>query len=241
MKNKIILYDIENFPHVGEFWDGMYEQNILSVLEYGGIASIAWKELGKKKVHAIALPMYHGKDKDVQLLKVFHKVLEEADIIVAHNGNSFDIKKLNAYFIRAGLSPLPARKSIDTLRVAKTYFRFNSNKLDELGHYLGLGRKVQTGGYSLWQGCKRNDPRAWRQMIKYNKMDVILLEKVYYKFLPWITNHPFVNNNKGKCPNCGTEHLQKRGFSMIGKKLVQRYQCLNEGCGAWTTDNKLIK
>ncbi len=242
---KVALLDIENFPNKGAFWDGMFEQNILWVEEYGGLASFAYKWLGESRLYGHGLCDYTG-NRAKKLLAELHAVMMEADVIIAHNGDAFDIKKANAYFIRYGFAPLPPRKTVDTLKIAKKYFRFNSNKLDNLGDYLGLGRKIQTGGLPLWQDCMATPviQPAWDLMLKYNKQDVVLLEKVYFKLLPWIQNHPNLNvflMRKDTCPNCMVGHLQKRGFELAGKKLIQRYQCQNVGCGAWTNEKKILK
>lgn len=237
----ILLIDIENFPNTGLFWDGMYEQNIISITDYGQLLSFAYKWLGEDRVYAHSLNEFKTQ-KLKSLLRKLHEVMSMADIIIAHNGNAFDIKKANAYFIRYGFKPLPPRKQIDTLLIAKRYFKFPSNKLTELGKYLGLGVKVETGGFKLWQDCYNGKQDAWKRMIKYNKYDVVLLEMVYLKMLPWVENHPNLNvltNHKESCPNCSRNSLQKRGKQMMSKKLVQRYQCMS--CGTWTNENKLIK
>ena len=75
---------------------------------------------------------------------------------------------------------------------------------------------------------------VWRKMVKYNKRDVSLLEKVYIKMRPWINNHPnlnLINDTKELCPNCGG-HLQKRGFAITRVAKHQRFQC--QSCGAWS-------
>ena len=79
-------------------------------------------------------------------------------------GDEFDIKKANARFIYHGLKPTKFYLSIDTKKVAKKYFKFDSNSLSSLGEYLGLGEKVDTGGYSLWKGCLLGDPASWKKM-----------------------------------------------------------------------------
>lgn len=236
---KLVYIDIENSPNKGFFWDGMYEQNILSTIEYGTLISFSASIEGDPKVYAWSLNDFK-RNKKYQLVKKLHEVMSMADVIVAHNGDKFDIKKANTYFIKYGFKPLPPKKTVDTLKIAKKYFKFNSNKLSELAKYLGIGVKTETGGFKLWEDCMKNKPSAWKLMVKYNKQDVVLLKKVYKKMLPWIENHPHLArliNVYGKCPNCLSERLMKRGFELIGKKLVQRYQC--QGCGAWTNQNKI--
>jgi DNA polymerase elongation subunit (family B) len=235
---KILLYDIENSPNLGWTW-GKYEQNVIEFKDEWYLLSFAYKWLGESKVHAYSLPDFklYKKDKqdDSGLVKKLWEVMNEADVIIAHNGDQFDIRKTNARFIAHGLTPPKPYQTIDTKKVAKKYFMFNSNKLDDLGKYFGVGRKKETGGFELWKGCMVGDKKSWKKMVTYNKQDVVLLEEVYKKLLPWIGNHPNINlvsDVTGACPNCGSTHLQKRGFGYTRVSKYQRYQCNN--CHAWS-------
>lgn len=248
-KLRAAFIDIETRPNEAFVW-GKYEQNVIAFIDEGALISFAYKELGKKKVHAYALPDFplYKKDKrdDHALVQKLWEVFNDFDVLIAHNGDQFDIKKANAYFAHHGMKPPTLYRTIDTKKVAKAAFKLNSNKLDDIGNYFGLGRKIQTGGFQLWLDCidkTKYNKTAWDKMVRYNKQDVVLLEKVYLKMLPWIKNHPNVNvlsDAVGRCPNCGSEHLQKRGFWIVGKKKVQKYQCQNIECGAWNPESKVL-
>jgi len=247
---KILLYDIETSPNLGYIW-GKYEQNVLAYEREWYMMTVAYKWLGEKKTHVLSLPMYktYQKDKenDIELIKDLWKLFDEADIVIAHNGNSFDQKKTNARFIYHKLPPPSPYKQIDTKLEAKRYFNFNSNKLDDLGQYFKVGRKLDTGGFELWQGCMAGDTKSWEKMCKYNKQDVILLEKVYLTMRPYMTSHPNIavlNNNVCACPNCGSKKVQKRGFARSRSGgTFQRWQC--QECASWHQstlgDNKQIR
>lgn len=230
---KILLLDIERSPNLGYIW-GKYEQNVLAFKKEGYLLSFAYKWLDKKLTHAHALPDYplYKKDRenDRELAWELWKVLEEADIVVAHNGDNFDIKIANALFVGHGFVPPSPFRTVDTLKVARRYFKFNSNKLDDLGAYLGLGEKTETGGFKLWSECMAGDKKAWRLMVKYNKQDITLLEGVYYRLLPWMT-HPNLLGNDA-CPNCGSHRVQKRGIHRTISCAKQKYQC--QECGKWS-------
>ena len=86
-----------------------------------------------------------------------------------------------------------AVQQIDTLKVARRYFMFNSNKLGDLGQHLRLGKKESTGGFELWVGCMKGEAKAWSRMIQYARQDVNLLMDVYYKLRPFMNNHPNKN------------------------------------------------
>jgi uncharacterized protein YprB with RNaseH-like and TPR domain len=230
-KAKILVFDIETTPNLGYVW-GKYEQNVLEYQSEWTMLCFAYKWLGERKTVAVG----QNKFSEEILVRRLHSLFEEADVVIAHNGNSFDVKMCNAKFIEFGLDPPSFYKSIDTKLVAKRYFRFNSNKLDDLGNKLGLGRKIQTGGFDLWMGCMRGDKGAWAKMLKYNVQDVVLLEKIYLKMRPWMDNHPAMNvllDKPDACPKCGGGPLHKRGTLHRTKTgTVQRYQCTN--CEGWS-------
>jgi DNA-directed RNA polymerase subunit RPC12/RpoP len=174
------------------------------------------------------------------MLRKIHDLISEAEAVVHYNGTRFDIPVLNKEFLLQNLAPPAPYKQIDLLKVVRKEFRFPSNKLDYIAQRLGLGKKTDHEGYQLWVKCMNKDPAAWKTMEKYNKQDVVLLEKVYDRLLPWIKSHP--NHNLyggGGCPNCGDHRLQKRGFSYTTTGTFQRYQCTN--CGSWSKSTKAIK
>jgi uncharacterized protein YprB with RNaseH-like and TPR domain len=234
-KPKILVFDIETTPNLGYVW-GKWQQDVIEYKTEWTMLCFAYKWLGERKTVAVG----QNKFSEEILVRRLHSLFEEADIVVAHNGNSFDVKMCNAKFIEFGLDPPSFYKSIDTKLVAKRYFRFNSNKLDDLGNLLGLGRKIQTGGFALWTGCMKGDKKAWAKMLRYNVQDVVLLEKVYLKMRPWMDNHPAMNilvDNLDGCPKCGKGPLHKRGTVKYNKTtVVQRYKCTN--CGGWSQSKK---
>ena len=127
------------------------------------------------------------------------------------------------------------------MRTVRSNFRFTSNKLDYVSQQLGLGKKVEHEGFELWLKCMDKDNAAWGRMEKYNIQDVILLEKLYYKLLPWIKSLPNrnLNTDNAVCPSCGGKHLHKRGLATTITASYQRYQC--KGCGSWSQGTKAIK
>lgn len=235
---KILLFDIETAPNLGYIW-GKYEQNVLDYTSEWYMMSFAYKWLGDTKVVCHALPEYktYRKDKedDSELVKDLHKLFDEADLIIAHNGDDFDVKKANARFIYHGLNPPAPYKTVDTKKIAKNSFKFNSNSLNDLGQHLGLGEKAPTGGFGLWKGCMSGDEKSWSTMIKYNKQDVVLLEQVYLKLRPWHKTHPNLGHFTEEihsCPKCNGSHLQSRGYSKTLSSIYRRFQC--QDCGAWS-------
>lgn len=235
---KLLLIDLETAPNLVHSW-GLWQQNIAinQIMASGYVMCFAAKWLGSDEVIFDSIPKSGTK----RMIKRAHKLLSEADAVVHYNGSKFDIPTLNKEFLLQGLSPPATYQQIDLLKTARNRFKFPSNKLDYLAQTLGLGKKFKHAGHELWVKCMAGDAEAWKEMEAYNTQDVLLLERVYHRLLPWIVNHPnhAVYQSKDVCTNCGSVHLQRRGFaySVLGK--YQRYQCTS--CGAWMKSRKAEK
>lgn len=247
IKPRILLFDIETMANQAYVW-GKYEQNVIAYKKHWYMLSFAWKWLDEKKTYCLGLPDFKKTYKedptnDSDLMDSLWKLFDEADIVIAHNGASFDVKKANSRFAKFGMKPPSPYKVIDTKLVARKYLKQDSNKLDDLGDYFGIGRKINTGGFELWLECEAGNMSSWNKMKKYNIQDVKLLERVYLHLRPWMTNHPNLNlylETKFSCPNCGSKKTQKRGMEIVGRtSKVQRYKCTS--CGAWSQGNKIAK
>ncbi len=234
-KLNVLLFDIETAPSLGWVW-GKYEQDVISFEQHWYMLSFAAKWLGTNKMISHALPDFksYGKDKenDKELVAKLWELIDKADIIIAHNGDEFDLKKCNTRFVVHGMNPPSPYKTIDTLKLARRYFAFESNKLNDLGKMLGLGEKAETGGFKLWLQCMEGDKTAWDNMKKYNKQDVVLLEKVYMKIRAWNKSAPRMTEDKHNCHCCGSFNTQSRGFNYTKMKKFNRYFC--KDCGSWT-------
>jgi len=177
---------------------------------------------------------------DEYVVREIHKVLSLCDGVVAHYGDNFDMKFFNTRAIYHGLQPIPPIVQIDTYKIAKRKFLFNSNRLDYIGKYLGFGGKIKTT-QQLWLDCLHGKQKAVRDMVTYCKQDVELLKQVYTKLAPYVpsTVNRMLFANKECCPSCGGTHVQKRGFQRTTTSKYQRYQCTD--CGNWWRGRKAIK
>jgi hypothetical protein len=212
--------------------------------------SFSYKWLNENKVHNKALPDYPGYDKhkedDRALVKDLWDLFNTADIIIAHNADKFDVKKSQARFIVHGLAPPKPYKTIDTLKIARKHFAFTSNKLDDLGAYFNVGRKLEGFGdkREMWLKCMSGDRAAWKRMIDYNNQDTLLLERVYLKLrawytpVPWTSVHPDLGSytHTSTCPTCNSHKIQKRGHNVTKTGVRDRFQCMD--CGAWSSGIK---
>ena len=238
-KPKILLYDVEVSPALGYFWGGGWKHkiDIIEVVEDFQLLSIAYKWYGEPKIYCFTR---EGQATDKQLAKHLADRLEEADISIAHNGDSFDHQIARTRLAKYRLGTLRPRSSIDTKVVAAKHFRFTGNSLDDLLRFFGHPRKMKHSGLSLWLTCISNNFKgtreSWDEMAKYNKSDVAGLALVYDDLRPHIENHPNVYrllNPHGKalgvCPTCQSTSAIKRGFRATAKSVQQDWQC--NDCG----------
>jgi hypothetical protein len=235
---KILFLDIETLPNIGFCW-GKWDQNILSFKQQTCIATFSAK-WSDGNVFAKMLPDYKGYKTgsydDKALVADLWKLLDEADITIAHNGKDFDFRVIAGRFLFHGLKPPSPYKIVDTKLISKRVARFNSNALNDLGQLFGFGKKIKTD-FDLWLGCINGNMDCWRRMVKYNKQDVVLLEKVYQRFLPFIIDHPnrgLITGKERACPKCGSTKLKSWGLSHNSTRSYRKLRCLN--CGGWTRE-----
>lgn len=192
------------------------------------------KWLNEKKIYSSSLPKHKSyksnRESDKELLKPLWELLDEADIVISHNGIKFDRRKVNTRFILNGMTPPSPYRMIDTLVLARREFSFTSNRLNDIGQMLGVGKKKETGGFNLWSDCLDGKMKAWKKMEEYCKQDVRLLERVYLKLRPFHQTHPNLSL-EGACGKCGSSNIQNRGFSYANSGKYQRYVC--KDCGGW--------
>jgi DNA polymerase elongation subunit (family B) len=245
-QSKTLLIDIETSPQLSWVWRNYQTDVIATKTEYY-ILSFAYKWLGEsKKTKVVALPDFvdryrENKEDDSELVKTLLGLLDECDFCVGHNLDRFDIRKTNARAIIAGLKPPSPYRTIDTLKIARKYFGFASNKLSDLGVVLGLGKKEKRSGMDTWFGCMNGDRKSWDEMTRYNLQDVSLLEKVYLRLRPWHGMHPNTDFHfRNVCPVCSSDKVHRRGFKHNKKSLVQQYQCQNTDCRHWFVGKQTI-
>lgn len=227
---KILAYDIETAPLISATW-GRYQQDVLEVLEDGYMICFSYQWLHEKKTHVVSI---RTEKNEKAVVKKLWDLFNEADVLLAHNGDSFDQKYTNGRFLKYGLPQPSPYDTIDTLKIARKRFKLNSNKLDHLGEYLGVGRKISTGGKQLWIDCMNGDIKALKKMEKYNIQDVKLLIDVYNKLVGWSNKDIHVDESKPTCSACGSDHLQKHGLTFKGTAKQQRYKCMDCGNNLYT-------
>lgn len=235
---KILLVDIETAPNTAYVWRIFKENISLSQLidsSYVMCYSAKWYNSPEVVFDSV----WNSGTK--KMLEGIHSLMDEADAIVHYNGSRFDIPTLNREFLVNGFPPPSPAKQIDLYLTVKKQFKFVSNKLDYVAQQLGVGKKHDTS-FELWVGCMNGNKEDQEKMEEYNINDVMILEGVYTQIKPWIKNHAnhgLYNDTNLVCPNCGSNHYQKRGFAYTHAGKYQRFQCA--GCGNWFRSKKAEK
>ena len=231
---KRLFWDIETSPNVVLSWRIGYKINIDhdNLLKERAVICIGWKWEGDDEIHALT---WDKEQDDAAMLAKFLKVANTADELVAHNGDGFDLPWFKTRCIFHGLPTFPAYKTVDTLQWARRKFYFNSNRLDYIAKFLGLGGKIKTE-FGLWKKIVlAKDAGALRTMVDYCKRDVGLLEQVYAKIAPHVPHktHAAVSmgGDKWQCPRCGSDHVKVNLTRVTAAGTVfKQMQCRK--CGA---------
>lgn len=235
---KILALDIETCPATVvtfSLWKPIIGHN--QIVESSRMICFSAQWQGKNSV--MFYSEYHHSRQE--MLEQIHKLLDEADVIVTYNGKRFDLPWIHGELIDAGFTPPSPVHHVDLYQVVKSNSRLLSNKLDYVAKRYLDDQKVTHSGIQLWIDCMAGDDKAWRTMRTYAKKDTALLLPLYEKLLPWIKSHPNagLRAGTGGCTRCGSENIQRRGFSFTGVSKFQRYQC--QDCGAWFRDGVRIE
>jgi hypothetical protein len=229
---KILIVDIETAPIKGYVW-ALWQQNMYLDQIISDWFMLSWsaKWLGNNEVMSrVLLPSEALKQNDYNIVQPLWELLDEADIVVAHNGDRFDIPKMNSRFIFHGMMPPSSYKQIDTKKVAKNIFGESSNKLEALARKFGYEGKFDTD-FQLWSDCLDGDREALLRMSIYNDQDVVVLEKVYLKLRPYIKGHPnldlYIDSDTPTCPHCGSGNIKllEGKFFYTQAAKYQLYRC----------------
>lgn len=189
---KILVYDIETSPaiaYIFSLWQKGIPDNMIA--QDVGMFSWAAKWLFEDEIISDRLTPEELATMDYsRITHSLYNLIEEADIIIAHNGMKFDRRMMNTFFLKCGLTPNSPYEVIDTLLHARKQFKLTSYRLDYIAQQvLGLPGKLHTE-LGLWKRCMQGEYEALVYMDEYCQQDVRVLEDVYLKLRPWIKPHP---------------------------------------------------
>jgi len=225
---RILIVDIETAPMLAYLWN-FWQKGVPHGAQESETYMLSWaaKWVGNDEVFA----EYTTKGTtDIRLLEGLWLLLDEADFVVAHNGDKFDIKRINTQFLLAGMRPPSPYKQIDTLKMVKRCFAFDSNRLD---YIVGLlyGEGKEKVDFEMWRKCMQGDERAFAELISYNKKDVVLLERLYLDIRAWDKSHPSAATHGSVshlpvCTTCGSEDVYETDHTIsTGVSKFRVWEC----------------
>lgn len=233
MGRRRLFFDVETSPNIGLFWQAGYKQSISydNIVKERAVICICYKWEGEEDVYGLT---WDSKQSDKKMLADFVKVANHADELVGHNGDKFDLPWIRTRCLLHGIEMFPKYTTIDTLKISRQQFRFNSNRLNYIAQYLGIGQKIKTE-FNLWKNVLlEKDKDALAHMVEYCKEDVRLLEQVYQR----LSQHTYskthygvvYGQDRGSCNNCGSDELikQRVRVTAAGTRYIQ-YRC--KTCG----------
>jgi uncharacterized protein YprB with RNaseH-like and TPR domain len=182
-KRRRLFFDIETSPNIGLFWEAGFKKNITTdnIIRERAIICICYKWEDEREVHSL---QWDARQSDRVMLLKFIQVANQSSEMVGHNGDRFDLAWIRTRCLFHKIDMFPTYVTIDTLKIARSKFRFQSNRLNYIADFLGIGQKIKTE-FSLWKDILlHKDKDAMEKMIKYCKKDVILLESVFKKLRP---------------------------------------------------------
>ena len=162
---KILVLDIETSPILLFAWQLFKPRpNHTDIFQDWHIFSWAAKWLLDDQMYSDVLTPKEAKaHTDSRVCKSLWQIVDDADIIIAHNGKSFDIRKFNARFMLNGLKPPSPYSVIDTLTESRKMAMHTTHRLDYLSKLFGGTGKIENEK-GLWQKCFAGDAEALLKM-----------------------------------------------------------------------------
>jgi len=206
---------------------------------YGYCLCIAWKHLGESKIHCVSIdqsPKFkEDPTNDAHVVKTTAEALSQSDVVVGWYSQRFDWPFIQSRLLTHKLQVMPPIPHVDLWRTAKYQLKLNSNRLASVSEFLQLDEKTPIRSRE-WIRAMAGHKKSIKYVVDHCKQDIVVLEEAYYKLRPLIKQHPNVNvidqDAAPACPVCGSEHIQKRGFSVASVSRTQRFHC--QRCGAWS-------
>ena len=238
-KPKVLFYDVETTPLKAYIWrtgKQYVDQSFLVKGDRTKIICIAYKWNYERKIHALTWDIKNQNcDK---IIEEFSKIVEQADVAIAHNGDKFDVRQINTQRLMAKKKPIAWPTTEDSLKQLRKIFYFPSYKLTYIAKLL-LNKEKSPMVFKDWLDIvERKDVKAQSKMVAYCKRDVILLANAYKIVQPFLM--PKVSRalltSKGKCVSCGSVDVHGKGTITLRAGMYQKYQC--QTCGHYFRSTK---
>lgn len=244
-KVKRLLFDLETAPSGAWIWrtgKQFVGHNQLQMLPRdGNIILACWKWQHEKKIHHAVW----DKEGDLPVVKALLPFMLEADELVGHNGDRYDIPYMNTRIMAHNLGPVPMWKSVDTLVIARKRFRFQSNRLDAIGKlFLNHGKNPMS--FSDWLAIKEdNCEKTMGKMLRYCKQDIRLLSDAWDLMdgFHGVKTHVGVLHGKERwtCPSCGSGDVRRDKKNVTAAGTIRHQMRCNSCKKYYTISEKLYK
>ena len=210
---KILLLDIEVSTGTYSLYStGKQVVGWKSVKERGYMLGWAAKWLFDNKIHSAFINPSEAKRRDDKRISIeLHKLMRDADLVIAHNGDKYDIRKINWFFALHNLEPNNRYQSIDTYKKAKQLWGAESCSLGYLLQSFGYNGKGHLHADD-WDAVMAGDKQAIKYAEQYCRDDVYGLEDLYLKLRGWMRTHPNMSiyyemyqplkKDEKYCPRC---------------------------------------
>lgn len=223
----------------GEFWDLNDYKYIFGRIHADDVTywprniCASWQWYGQRRVHFAAEWNKGGAEAMHERL---WQVYNDADVVIGHNIDGFDTKKLTAAWgLDLGWTPPSPFRSVDTLKVARREFGAESNTLDALCRRAGLVAKTDRYDHEVARAACAGNRAAQQKLKAYNVGDIAATKTFYELIRPWDKKHPHLGVIRGTeedcCSNCGSYSIQWRGYATTQLARYPRFQC--QDCGRW--------
>lgn len=244
--DRIVFFDVENQGMVVEFetYDlfkrGGHFVRPQDIKEPRRLFSFQAKPLGRKPIwHSVTDEGgYEG------MVRHMHEVLMNTDVLVGWNSQKFDWSKAQHAFFLLGLDRVPEPHQVDLMRITRKHFDFESNSLAYVSRQLlpeedAKIELAETPVKVLIDRIKAGDKQAERLLKRYGLRDVVVLEKMWPRYLPFVrlphASPALSLTDEGDrvCPTCGSDETEGRGSRRTLQGIYPKRFC--RGCGAWYT------
>lgn len=222
---RILYFDMETAPNLGWFYKSKKPQymNYHQVIQHEFVTSIQWQLEGEKTVKTFSIvddEKFYRKNptNDIKVIQKAAEILENADILVVHNGKRFDWPEFKKKIIFHRLDPVRKPYIIDTLAEAKTAANL-SNSLRNLADYYKVSEKAynEADPAKLIYGDLDERIAHIKKQTKYGKKDIPPLREFYLLIRPYMDRHPHMGAKKRglSCPMCGGHNYTNRGRNYL--------------------------
>jgi len=140
--------------------------------------------VGSDKVWSQVVSPESARDwNDADIVGRLWELMNAAEIIAGHNVDGFDLKRCNTRFAKHKLPPITGKKTLDTLKIARSKHSFESNTLQFISEWYGFDGKDDITNQD-WINAMNGDAKTLQRIEKYNRGDVIHGKQVLEELLP---------------------------------------------------------